>query len=91
MDSGVIVYKYDIVVKQEYVKYEHTELHKECHKETDETRWLRPFIVIVELEEVAFEVLVCHVDHTNDKKVETGGNSPPSDELANFYREAADV
>jgi len=51
---------------------------------------LRLFVVIVQLEEISVQILVCHVDNANQEEIQTGSDTVPGYKLAQFNREAAD-
>jgi len=69
VDLGVVVDENDVVVEEEDVEDEHAELHQKGHEEPDEARRLRLLVVVIQLEQIAIQVLVGHVDHADDKKV----------------------
>ena len=85
------MHKHDVVVEQEDVEDEHSKLHKEGHEEADKATRLCLFVEIVHLEEITIQVLICHIDHADNEKVQTGRNAIPGNEFAGFDREAADV
>ena len=91
VDARIIMYKHDVVVEDEYVDNEHGELDEEGHKEADEARALGRFVVVVHLEKVTADVLVCHINDTNKEKVQACGYAIPSYKLAHFHREAVDI
>ena len=83
--------KDDVVVEDEDIHDEHSKLNQERHEESNEARRLSLFIVVVHLEQISVQVLIGHVDDTNEEEVQASGNTVPSDELADADWEATDV
>ncbi len=90
MDSRIVVDKDNVVVEDKDVEDEHSELHHECHEESDEARRLSFLIVIVELEQVSIKVLISHINDADQEEVETCCNAVPSDKFADWNWEATD-
>lgn len=88
VDSCIIVDKYDVIVEHKDVEYEHSKLNKEGHEEANKSWRLRLFIVIVQLEEVSIQILIRHIDDTNQKEVQACGHTIPCNEFAHTNREA---
>jgi len=90
VDPRVVVDKNDVIVEQENVEDEHAELDEEGQKKSDEPRRLRLLVVVVKLEQITVQVLIGHVNDTDDEEVKARGDSVPRDELADRDGEAAD-
>ena len=76
------MHKHNVVVEDENVEDEHSELDHEGHEETNESWRLRLLVIVVQLEQVTIQVLVGHVNDANEEEVQAGGDSIPGDELA---------
>ena len=78
-------------VKDEDVDDKHGELHQESHEEAYEARRLRLFVVVVQLKQVAFQILIGHVNDADQEEVKGRSDAVPRNELANTDREGVDV
>ena len=90
MDSSIIVHKDYVVVEHKDVEDEHSELDHKCHEKSDEAWRLCLFVIVVEFKEIAIQILVSHIHHTDQEEVEASCNAVPGNELANWDWEAAD-